>query len=192
MSFLDTEFERLYRYVQRGATGTGRHVMACAIVQRAVGGSDYSAYLKRTQRYAEEEDILSAWESVEHTISRAWQARQNAYAPYSNFRVGAAVLDENGNIAVGANVENSSYGLTLCAERAALAAAQVSSLGTILFVCIVADTPEPISPCGGCRQWIIELAPFAIVGMLTPAGPERWCTAEELLPFAFGGDVFRC
>jgi cytidine deaminase len=85
-------------------------------------------------------------------VKAAWEAREHAYAPYSEFAVGAALLAADGRIFVGCNVENLSYGLTNCAERVAVATAVAAGLREFLAVAVVADTAVPISPCGACRQ----------------------------------------
>jgi cytidine deaminase len=89
-------------------------------------------------------------------VKRAWAARELAYAPYSNFKVGAALLATDGRIFVGCNVENISYGLTNCAERVAIGAAVVAGVTEFECVVVVADTSVPISPCGACRQVMAE------------------------------------
>jgi cytidine deaminase len=89
-------------------------------------------------------------------IGAAWQAREQAYAPYSHFAVGAALLDEDGRLFVGANVENRSLGLTMCAERVAVGAAVAAGARRIVRIAVVADTEPPISPCGACRQVLAE------------------------------------
>jgi cytidine deaminase len=110
-----------------------------------------------------------------------------AYAPYSGFRVGAAVLTPQG-VTTGTNVENASYGLTLCAERAALAAVVAQGHGPVRGVAIVCIDREPGAglaeqmPCGACRQWLLELAPEAEVIL---DGVETVFTASELLPLGF-------
>ena len=116
-------------------------------------------------------------------LSAARQAARLAYCPYSNFRVGAAVLAE-GEIFTGVNVENASYGLTLCAERSALAAAISAGkrkITDLALVCLDAGEGDCL-PCGACRQWLSELAPQARIHL---AGREQPLTVEELLPFAF-------
>lgn len=89
-------------------------------------------------------------------IDHAWEVRERAYAPYSNFKVGAALLAEDGRIFTGCNVENLSYGLTICAERVAMGAAVAAGVTKFLGVAVVADTAVPISPCGACRQVLSE------------------------------------
>src|SRR5579862_6343991 len=105
-------------------------------------------------------------EHKEELLNLARAAQANAYAPYSKFRVGAAVLLENGDVFTGCNVENASYGLTNCAERSAIFAA-VSKLGggnvKIRAVAVVNDHDVPCSPCGACRQVIAEFGPEAIL-----------------------------
>lgn len=126
-------------------------------------------------------------EAQSSLLQAARAAALRAYAPYSKFRVGAAVL-AGGKIYVGANVENASYGLSLCAERAALAQAVAAGARDIegLAVCCL-DAPPAADiglrmPCGACRQWISELAPRA---WIVVDGAERVFEAAELLPFAF-------
>lgn len=123
-------------------------------------------------------------------LTAAWTARTRAYAPYSRFAVGAAVLTREGSIFLGANVENASYGLTLCAERAALSRAlqEGCRLGDITAIAVVADAPTVPTPCGACRQWLAELAPDAVVycAGTAGAGPPLVTTVGALLPLAFG------
>ncbi len=120
--------------------------------------------------------------------SAAREAAGHAHAPYSSFRVGAAVLGASGAIHCGANIENASYGLALCAERAALAAARVAGENVIAAIavdCIDATPGSPAStrmPCGACRQWIQELAPDAQIFI---AGERDSFAIDELLPHAF-------
>jgi cytidine deaminase len=120
-------------------------------------------------------------------LNLARAAQQNAYAPYSKFRVGAAVLLENGEIFTGCNVENASYGLTNCAERSAIFAA-VSKLGSanvkIRAVAVVNDHDAPCSPCGACRQVIAEFGPEAIIWYQGRNGIHE-STMEQLLPDSF-------
>jgi len=116
----------------------------------------------------------------------ATEARSRAYAPYSRLRVGASVLTARGAVYTGANVENASYGLSLCAERAALAQA-VAAEGPDLRVqalAVVSDQPGPLAPCGACRQMLFEFGPQALVLFQGDAGPTE-APLSELLPHAF-------
>ncbi len=122
-------------------------------------------------------------------VDEAWQARDAAYAPYSNFAVGAALLAADGRIFRGCNVENISYGLTNCAERVAIGAAVAAGVREFLAVVVVADTGAPISPCGACRQ---VLAEFGVPRVMLANRKERLeFRLEELLPRASTGILDR-
>jgi cytidine deaminase len=123
-------------------------------------------------------------EIVEALIESARAVRDNAYAPYSGFRVGAAVISESGKIYVGCNVESASYGATLCAERAAIAQMLASGEHRVVTVAVFVDAAEPAMPCGICRQWIAELGPHAEIVTATP-GRVRRTTIEQLMPDPF-------
>lgn len=118
-------------------------------------------------------------------ISAALAARQQAYAPYSKFLVGAAVLTEAGEIVTGTNVENASYGLTLCAERVAAAAAVAAGARKIIAVAISAE--NKVAPCGACRQFLAEFGGKMDVLMVDPKHPDqpRSNTLDALLPDQF-------
>jgi len=119
----------------------------------------------------------------------AIEVRKNAYVPYSEFKVGAALMDSNGHIHAGCNVENAAYGPTNCAERTALfrAIADGVSAGSFRMLAVVAETEGPISPCGVCRQVLIELCPTDMpVFMGNLQGEWTQSTVEQLLPGAFG------
>ncbi|HEY2560270.1 MAG TPA: cytidine deaminase [Caldimonas sp.] len=126
--------------------------------------------------------------AVGHLADEAAAAAERAHAPYSHFRVGAAVLGGSGEIYRGANVENASFGLGTCAERVALASARVGGETTITdlaIACIDAAADAPLEakmPCGACRQWLQELAPNARVHI---AGETRSFSVAELLPHPF-------
>ena len=124
-------------------------------------------------------------------VKKAVEARKLSYSPYSHFAVGAALLCKDGKVFVGANVENSSYPLCMCAERNALYNAMMAGYHKDDFVAlaIVADTPEACTPCGACRQVISELFPrdgLIILANLKDAYLET--NIDALLPLAFSGD----
>jgi cytidine deaminase len=123
-------------------------------------------------------------ERVRALIDAAAKVRENAYAPYSRFRVGAAVLTRAGNVHTGCNVENASYGATICAERAALFGMVASGDVEPLAIAIFVDDAEPAMPCGMCRQVISELGQGVLIVTATPTGVKH-STIEALLPDAF-------
>ena len=117
-------------------------------------------------------------------LEAALVARERAYAPYSKFLVGAAVRAESGKIYTGCNIENASYGLTVCAERNALFAAVGAGERKFTALCVVGDTEEPISPCGACRQVMAEFKVERII-LANIKGDVKEYTLEELLPYGF-------
>jgi len=126
------------------------------------------------------------WEQL---FEAAAKVRERAHAPYSRFPVGAAVLYPDGAVVTGCNVENSSYGLSVCAERGALAAAVAQGRSRPLAIAIVVDTPTPCPPCGMCRQVMLEFAPKELpVRSRNLKGDEARYTLGELLPHAFTSD----
>jgi cytidine deaminase len=120
-------------------------------------------------------------------IAAARAVRSQAYAPYSKFAVGAAVLDEHGHIHAGCNVENAAYPQGWCAEASALAAMVAAGGRKVLAVAVCAEAPEPVTPCGGCRQKLREFAasdcPVWVADM---QGLRATHTLGELLPHSFG------
>lgn len=122
-------------------------------------------------------------------IQEALKARAQAYVPYSGFKVGAALLDENGRVHHGCNIENAAYGPSNCAERTALfrAVADGHRPGSFKMLAVVGDTEGPIAPCGVCRQVLVELCkPDMPVMLSNMKGDIRETTIRELLPDAFG------
>lgn len=115
----------------------------------------------------------------------ALRALENAYAPYSNFRVGAALRARTGEVVTGCNVENSVNGLAICAETLAVASAVSQGLTEFDEIAIVTDDSEPTPPCGACRQVLNEFAPDITISSYTREGREATWTLRELLPHAF-------
>jgi len=122
-------------------------------------------------------------------IAAAWDAREMAYAPYSKFHVGAALLASDGRIFPGCNIENISYGLTNCAERVAIGAAIAAGARSFEKVVVVADTAQPISPCGACRQVLAEFGVKSVI--LANRTQKVTFSLEELLPRASTGILDR-
>ncbi|HEY8497650.1 MAG TPA: cytidine deaminase [Limnochordales bacterium] len=123
-------------------------------------------------------------EQEEQLARAAWEARRHAYAPYSRFAVGAAVLAEDGRIYTGCNVENAVFGATLCAERVAVGQAVAAGQRRILAVAVAAESRSPTTPCGTCRQVLAEFADDMPV--VVDNGRQRWrFRLAELLPAAF-------
>ncbi len=134
-------------------------------------------------------------ELLEELIRKAFEASARAYCPYSRFPVGAALLTQGDSIFVGCNVENASYGLTICAERGALSSAVAQGQREITAVVIATPTADPTPPCGACRQVLIEFGPTAevisVAGESRPGDRSglriaRWNLAD-LLPGRFDG-----
>jgi len=126
----------------------------------------------------------------EELFELAFAALENAYAPYSKYRVGACVLCKDGTYICGANIENASYGLTNCAERSALFATYSRGYrkDDISAIAIVCEGPSVASPCGACRQVLFELLAKDTPIYLANRQTERTTNIVELLPYAFSGD----
>ena len=125
----------------------------------------------------------------EKMFKKAKEAQKNAYVPYSEFPLGAAVLTEDGSIYTGVNIENASFGLTNCAERSAIFTAVSQGERKIEALLIVSSTKNPVPPCGACRQVIQEFADGEIeIIMMTEEGKELTMTSAELLPGAFSNN----
>ena len=130
----------------------------------------------------------------EELIEKAKEARKLSYSPYSHFAVGAALLCKDGSVYVGANIENSSYPLCMCAERNALYNAKMNGVKKedMVALALSADTDEPCSPCGACRQVISELFPSsAPIYMSNLKGDVQETNIKELLPYAFSEDALK-
>ena len=121
-------------------------------------------------------------------VRRAREVMQRAYAPYSKFHVGAAIEADDGSVHVGCNVENASYGLTICAERMAVGAAIAAGKQRLRRVVVATAVEPPATPCGACRQLLAE---FGMDMEVIAVGPrsERRCTLRALLPEAFTKDA---
>jgi cytidine deaminase len=115
-------------------------------------------------------------------VALALAARSKAYAPYSKFAVGAAVKCKSGAIFVGANIENRSFGLTICAERVAIGAAVAAGERDFVAMAVTADSDEPIVPCGACRQFLAEFAPDLAIVSATVRGQRKVDSLLRLLP----------
>lgn len=112
--------------------------------------------------------------------------RENAHAPYSNFKVGAALRTPSGQVFVGCNVENAAYPEGTCAEAGAIAAMVAAGAREIAEITVIGDAPSPVTPCGGCRQKIAEFAPKGtLVTMLNTSGASEVLPIEALLPLGF-------
>lgn len=124
-------------------------------------------------------------EQVGTLLEAAEKARTRAYVPYSHFPVGAALLTKSGQVVLGANFENASYGATICAERGAVANAIALGEREFAAIAVIADFPEPVPPCGTCRQVLAEFAPDMPVIMANLHGERRIATVRQLLPGMF-------
>jgi cytidine deaminase len=124
-------------------------------------------------------------------VEEARAARQRAYAPYSNFKVGAALRTKSGKVFRGGNVENISISLTICAERSAGVAAVAAGELDWEEIAVVADTSRPTSPCGACRQFLAEFNPALKVVVANQTEVFYTLTVAELLPKAFDNETFK-
>lgn len=125
-------------------------------------------------------------------FEEAKEAREKAYAPYSNFKVGAALQTADGKLFRGCNVENVSYGLTNCAERTAIFSAIAAGYREFDSMTIVADSDTPIPPCGACRQVIVEFfKPDGTIICANVSGERTQIQVNELLPFPFDSGILK-
>ena len=122
-------------------------------------------------------------------VENARAVRLNAYAPYSKFKVGAAIRAASGAVYLGVNVENAAYPEGTCAEAGAIAAMVAAGETRLMEVAVIADSPTPVAPCGGCRQKLAEFgAGDVAVTLATTRGARRETTIGALLPGAFAGE----
>ncbi|KAF2962111.1 cytidine deaminase [Fervidobacterium sp. 2310opik-2] len=117
-------------------------------------------------------------------IEIAKEVREQAYAPYSNFKVGAVLVTKNGKVFTGVNVENASYGLTNCAERTAIFKAVSEGERDFDTLVVIANTDKPVAPCGACRQVMAEFGNFKVI-LANTKGDWIETTVQELLPYGF-------
>ena len=127
---------------------------------------------------------------LDELVARASDVREQAHAPYSGFRVGAVIEASDGRTAAGCNVENASFGLGVCAERAAVSAALAAGLTDWRRLVVLVEAPKPVAPCGACRQVLAEFCKELEVVLVTTGGLREVTTLSELLPRRFGaGDM---
>ena len=120
-------------------------------------------------------------------IQLAIDAKEKSYSPYSNFRVGAALLTKDGRVFQGANIENAAYGATICAERTAAFAAKLEGIDEFSAIAVTSDSKDYIPPCGACRQVLLELCGEELDVIITNGNGEvKSFKLKELLPFSFG------
>src|SRR5918995_2084179 len=127
--------------------------------------------------------------SIEALFEAAKAVQAKAYAPYSGFKVGAAIMTPGGKVFTGCNVENAAYPVGTCAEAGAIAAMVAAGESRIAEMVVMGEGPHLVTPCGGCRQRIREFAsPDALIHIADPDGVRRSFRLEELLPVSFGPD----
>jgi cytidine deaminase len=127
---------------------------------------------------------------LQSLVDKAWEARLNAYAPYSQFHVGAALLTGDGRIFTGANVENASLGLSMCAERVALGAAAAAGARSVAAIAVAGVDDQGVVPCGACRQVLSEFSPKVLIIRCRPDGTYAVTSLAELLSSPFTGESF--
>ncbi len=151
--------------MRRGHTSRPRH-------RRCSGGGERDTIKRMDQT------------QIDRLVAAATEVRNRAHAPYSGYMVGAAVLTTDGRVFAGCNVENASYGLSVCAERHAIAAAVAAGCRDFAGVAVVTQSDPPASPCGACRQVLAEFGDFPVI-LAGLDGCQESTTVRALLPLAF-------
>ena len=141
----------------------------------------FSKQVRRGKPLSYSRGMTINWDDL---IEKASAVRRKAHAPYSDFCVGAALLDDRGVVHCGCNVENASYGLSVCAERHAIAAAVAAGSRQFQALVVITDVSPPGSPCGACRQVLAEFGDIPIL-LVNPGGERVETSVGELLPMAF-------
>ncbi|MBC5824931.1 MAG: cytidine deaminase [Candidatus Eremiobacteraeota bacterium] len=127
---------------------------------------------------------------LQSLVTKASEARLNAYAPYSQFHVGASLLSADGRIFTGVNVENASYGLSMCAERVAVGAASTAGVRSLVAIAVAGGQPGGVWPCGACRQVLAEFSPNVLVLSCRSDGTHEIMPLRDLLASPFSGQSF--
>lgn len=129
--------------------------------------------------------------TIEKLIKNAKKVRQNAFAPYSGYKVGAALLTASGKIYIGCNVENAAFGAGICAERSALAQAVADGEQSFIAIAVIAQGENYCTPCGVCRQALAEFSQDMKILCCKENGEYKIYTLDELLPFSFNKNTFK-
>ena len=160
--------------------------VACTGDRRAITGVWRVLELKIVADWPEIRDGRIPADRLQELFLRTVTAMANAYCPYSKFSVGALLLAENGDVFTGVNVENSSYGLTTCAERGAISSAVAAGARRFVLAAVATKAGKPVSPCGACRQVLAEFNPIMPVFLVNAVdGAIQRTTVDALLPLAF-------
>lgn len=165
-----------------------RTVIETAIKLSVIASRGPSDHAAKTEKPNAKEETMAEPENkvLQEMARRAKNICDRAYCPYSKFRVGAVVLTDDGQMFEGCNIENASYGLTICAERNAVFQMVARAKRKIAAVVIYTPTPAPSAPCGACRQVINEFGPDALIVSNCDGAASLRKTLSELLPEAFG------
>jgi len=134
------------------------------------------------------QDVVLTDAQKDALVAAARQVQRRAYAPYSGFHVGAALLTRDGRVHLGVNVENASYPVGACAERIAIGAAYTAGESDIVAVAVATDAPIPVMPCGMCSQALFEVSPAMLVIASGAGDQRREVRVRDVLPFAYQGE----